>query len=406
MEILFIAATLPYPPTDGAKIRLFSLIKHLAVRHKVSVASFVTSADHPDAIEHLRSYCKEVIVVRRYSRYAFSKIIRGLVSPTPFPVLNYWDPKMASAIKRIVESTTFDIVQAETLLAAQYCTAIRRYKILDLFDIYSVVMQRYAEQQANLLKRGYAQMTARKLAQYERTICPQFTHCLVSSPNDQHALQKHVGAKHVTLIPNGVDLDLYVPQNGQNEKGNRIVFVGRMDYAPNVDGVRWFCREVLPLVKAQCVENLFQIVGKNPGTTVKRLAIPGQIEVTGFVEDIRPYLRAATVCVVPLRVASGTRLKILESLAMGKAIVSTSVGAEGLAVTPEQDLLIADDPRDFAKQIVRVLGDVGLRERLGKAGRLLVETQYGWNTIGQRLESVYERVLHESTCHQAVSSRQ
>jgi sugar transferase (PEP-CTERM/EpsH1 system associated) len=393
MDILFVTATLPYPPTDGAKIRLFSLIKNLAVHHKVSVVSFVTPSDTEEAVKSLGSHCKEVIVVPKNPAYSLSTLLWGLVSPTPFPILNYWNPAMAAAIRRIVESNKFDIVQAETLQAAQYCARIKSRTVLDLFDIQSVVMRRYAKQQVNPLKSIYAYMTAGKLSNYERTICSQFDHCLTSSPDDKEVLEKATGLSNVTVIPNGVDLDACVLSKEESEDDNRIVFVGRMDYAANVDGIHWFCRKVFPLIRAQHPKVVLQIVGKYPNKGVRRLAIPGQIEVTGYVEDVRPNLRAAAVSVVPLKVAGGTRLKILEGLAMGKAIVSTTMGAEGLAVTPGKNILIADSEEAFARHVIHLLKDVALRNRLGRAGRRLAEEHYGWSMIGRRLEELYERIL-------------
>ena len=393
MDILFVTATLPYPPTDGTKIRLFSLIKSLAVRHKVSVVSFVTPADHAEAVTRLGSYCKEVIVVPKTPAYSIPTLLRGLVSSTPFPIINYWDPAMAAAIEMIVESNKFDIVQAEALQAAQYCTKIKPSKILDLFDIQSVVMRRYAAQQVNPFKNVYAHITARKLVNYERRICPQFDHCLTSSPEDKGVLEKATHVKNVTVVPNGVDLDTYTFSNEEREDDNRIIFVGRMDYAANVHGVHWFCRKVLPLIRAQHPKVVLQIVGKHPHKEVRRLAIPGQIEVTGFVEDVRPNLRAAAVSVVPLKVASGTRLKILEGLAMGKAIVSTTMGAEGLAITPGKNILIADSEESFARHVIHLLRDSKLRSSLGRAGRQVAEDHYGWKMIGWQLEKVYASVL-------------
>ena len=238
MDILFVTATMPYPPTDGAKIRLFSLIKNLAVRHRISVASFVIPTDHPDAIDHLRGYCEDVQVVRRDPRYPVSKILWGLVSPTPFPILNYRDPGMAALVKRMVKSRSFDIVQAEALQVAQYCTESPGCRVLDLFDIQSVVMKRYANQQRDVLKRTYAQLTARKLARYEQTIGPGFSHSLTVSQDNLDFVRKHMGFDSVSVIPNGVDLDAYTFDDRQSVENNRIVFIGRMDYSANEDGVQ------------------------------------------------------------------------------------------------------------------------------------------------------------------------
>ncbi len=181
---------------------------------------------------------------------------------------------MAALIKRMVKSRSFDIVQAEALQVAQYCSEGRGCRVLDLFDIQSVVMSRYADQQHDVLKRTYARITARKLARYERTIGPRFNHCLTVSQDDQDFVQKHMGFESASVIPNGVDLDAYTLDDSQIVENDRIVFIGRMDYPANEDGVRWFCREVFPLVQAQRPGTLFQIVGKRPTNGVKQLASP------------------------------------------------------------------------------------------------------------------------------------
>jgi sugar transferase (PEP-CTERM/EpsH1 system associated) len=296
----------------------------------------------------------------------------------------------------MVTKGSFDIIQAENLHVAQYCLGLKAVTILDLLGIESSVMKRYADMEHHSLKRVYAEITSKKLAEYEREVCGRFTHCLVCSEEDRRLLQEATGVDNASLIPNGVDVETFSPDGVKTPQNNRIVFVGRMDYHANVDGVRWFCDEVLPMVRDHSPDVLFQIVGGHPTKEVRRLARPGQVEVTGFVEDVRPYLREATVVVVPLRVGGGTRLKILEALAMGKAIVSTTVGAEGIDLTPERHLLTADQPEEMCHQILRLLKHADLRTSLSKAGRSLVEERYSWKAIGQRLEHVYERCLQRT----------
>jgi len=200
----------------------------------------------------------------------------------------------------------------------------------------------------------------------------------------------------VSVVPNGVDTDGYrsagdASLNGSSPQNSvRIVFVGRMDYHANVDAVQWFCRYVFPRIRCARPDVVLQIVGGHPTGAVRRLASPGSIEVTGFVPDVRPYLAAASVVVVPLRIGGGTRLKILEALAMGKAVISTALGAEGLEAVGGRDLLIANPPAEFADQVVAVLSDADLRARLGAAGRRLTVDTYDWSRIVRKLEGVYE----------------
>ena len=212
-------------------------------------------------------------------------------------------------------------------------------------------------------------------------------------------LQTRCGVDRVSVIPNGVDVGAYMaqdvgfPNGAVPSSGDRIVFVGRMDYHANVEGVRWFCRQVWPRIRASRPTALFQIVGGYPVPAISRLARAGEIDVTGFVTDVRPYVKHASVVVVPLRVGGGTRLKILEALAMSRPVVSTTVGAEGIEAVPDRDLVIADRPEAFADEVVSLLNQMERRQTLGAAGYRFVQNQYNWERIVKDLEQIYEQCL-------------
>ena len=455
MDILFLTRDLPYPPTDGWKIRVFSLIQQLSRRHRVSLVSFMRTTENPDDVHGLEPYCEQIRVVPRVHWYSPWKVLLGLVGPNALPIVAYQDRQMLDTLKSITKGRKFDIVQAESLHMAQYALGLPAPAVLDLHNIESTLMKRAADTQKEPFTRGYMGLTGRKLATYERGVCRRFAFCLTCSEEDRRELASEAGVERIAVIPNGVDLQSYASEGvlnppagaesparlrqgfgGSAEAGkhesqrrrkgepepsapgssrarsegalsgktwgpaameedqprqaNRLVFVGRMDYRPNVDAVRWFSREVLPRIREQIPNAVFQIVGGHPTKAVERLAARNRIEVTGFVEDVRPYLKEATAVVVPLRAGGGTRLKILEALAMGKAVVSTSVGAEGIEAVPQRDLLIGDDPEAFASQVVRVIEDKNLRRSLGQAGRKLTEEKYGWDSIARDLERVYE----------------
>jgi sugar transferase (PEP-CTERM/EpsH1 system associated) len=389
MDILYVTSNLPFPPTDGPRIRLFSFIRSLAQRHHISVLSFLRTTEDAHAVEALRAYCADVQVIRRKPGYSPWRLVRGLLGPTAFGVINYYDPDMASLIKKLMRQRSLNIVQAEGIQMAQYCLNLSCSTIIDLHNIESRVMKRFAKVEPNPLKRAYAEVTWRKLVHYEQKVYSRFSHCLTCSEEDQKVVGEWAGTERVTVIPNGVDVKQYSLDGHSSEPGDRLVFVGRMDYHANVDGVKWFCKEILPYIRSRRPTVVFQIVGVHPTKQILQLARPDQVEVTGPVDDIRPYLRQAKVVVAPLRVGGGTRFKILEALAMGKAVVSTSVGSEGIAVTSGHELLIADSPREFADQVIRALEGDELRLRLGLLGRRLVEDRYSWDATCRRLEDVY-----------------
>jgi sugar transferase (PEP-CTERM/EpsH1 system associated) len=391
MNILFITPTLPFPPTDGHKIRVHSLLSHLAQKHRVFVASFLrTTEDSKTA--GFAEMCAGIEFVRRNARYSVSKLMRGILGQNPFGVINYYDPAMVELVRNFVSREKIDVVQAESLFMAQYCVDLPCKKILNLHNIESLLVKRYAHEQANPLKRAYAEITWRKLEQYERKIFCKFDRILTCSSKEEEMVLQWSDRTQISTIPNGVDVQRCKLDRNSPVDQNRIVFVGRMDYHANIDAVDWFARETLPLIRAQRPNIQLQIVGGYPTKAVKMLGLIPGVQVTGFVDDVRVYLSAAACVVVPLRVGAGTRLKILEALAMGKAIVSTSIGAEGLDVTSGKELIIADDPEQFAEQVLCVLSDDILRTDLGIAGRELVEHRYSWEVIGAKLEQAYEHL--------------
>jgi sugar transferase (PEP-CTERM/EpsH1 system associated) len=398
MRLLFITDHVPYPPTDGWRIRVHAFLRGLAPRHEITLVSFSRMGEDGEAAAALRDLGVRVHVIPRNPRYSPLKLARGLVGRTAFPILNYYDERMTAALAQVAATASFDLVQAESLHTAQYCGALSTPVVLDLHNIESLLMKRYARRTRHPLKRFYAEVTWRKLAAYERRVCPSLSHCLTCSDEDRVLLQTACGVEQVSVVPNGVDVRGYVPEqttmNGAaRPDAPRIVFVGRMDYHANVDAVQWFCRDVFPRVRRARPDVLLQIVGGHPTGAVRRLASPGTVEVTGFVSDVRPYLLDASAVVVPLRIGGGTRLKILEALAMGKAVISTALGAEGLEAMGGRDLLIANPAEQFADEVIAVLSDPDLRARLGAAGRRLAVETYDWSGIVQKLEQVYETCL-------------
>jgi glycosyltransferase involved in cell wall biosynthesis len=238
-----------------------------------------------------------------------------------------------------------------------------------------------------------------KLRLYEASICRRAHRVLAVSQTDAEALQRLVPGLDVTVIPNGIDPNLYQPSDQPNREADRpatLVFVGKMDFRPNVDAVRWFADAVWPRVRAQVPEAHFYAVGQRPHSQLDRLRADPSLTLTGWVEDVRPYVAAATVYVAPLRMGSGTRLKLLEAMAMGKAVVSTRLGAEGLSgisdsTTADRELVLVDDdnPAAFADAVVALLRDSTRRTRLGAAARAFVKAHYDWRVIIPRLEALY-----------------
>jgi glycosyltransferase involved in cell wall biosynthesis len=263
MNLLFITATLPYPPTDGVKIRIWSLLRRLQRRHQITVVSLVGPTDDVGCLDELRGHGLDVVAIPRESHYAAATLLRGAVGAEPFPILNYRAARMTEEITRRLARQAFDVVQVENLHVAQYGLGVRVPTVLDLFGVESAVMERYAERARHPLRRFYARLTARKLARYERRVCPQFSECLAVSEEDRRLLRA-AGIEAVTVVPNGVDIETFRPDPAGSVASDRLVFTGRMDYHANVDGIVWFCREILPRVRAQRPNVRLQIVEATP----------------------------------------------------------------------------------------------------------------------------------------------
>jgi glycosyltransferase involved in cell wall biosynthesis len=290
----------------------------------------------------------------------------------------------------------FDVIQAEGIEMASHILSIPRGKMMIVFDDHNAeyVLQRRAfETDARLPSRWpaalYSLVQWRKLRNYERRVCHHADRVVVCSEADRLAVEELAPELSATVIPNGVDTDHYQP--GDEEIPNRLVFTGKMDFRPNVDAVLWLYEEVFPRLRDLVPGVHLCVAGKNPHRRLSYLRRDPQVTLTGQVPDIRPYISRAALYVVPLRIGGGTRLKVLEAMATGKAVLSTSLGCEGLDVTPSRDIVIADAPEDFALRAAELLGDGPTRKALGERARELVENHYDWRAIIPRFETVYAR---------------
>lgn len=408
MRILFVAPYVPAFPGAGAQIRMFMFLKYLSKHHEVSLI-FPTFAedDSLTVSQPVRKVCKSVdpIPTLGYFPRAFQgrsraswRLIRlkGILRGMPFP-LNYDLFKamivpMRRAMQKVLSTESFDVVHCESLPIGEMMSGLRTpsMTLLSLADVLTLLNYR-ACRQASGLKRVLPFLEWRRMASYEARMVEKFNACLVSSAADQRFLRRFLPNAKISVVPNGVDTEYLMPMNGEANE-DILLFTGLMSYPPNIDAVEFFCLEILPLILSVLPSARLYIVGRGAGPRVTRLAAHHGVHVTGPVEDMRPYFSKASVVVVPLRNGGGTRLKILEALAMGKAVVSTSVGAEGLEVQDGEHLILADSPLHFARETVSLLRDGRRRKILGEQGRQLVETHYSWNFAGGLLASVYEEL--------------
>lgn len=417
MRVLQFAPRVCWPLDTGAKLRNYHLARVLAEHGEVTLLAF---RDAADPLINFENAYEEVVTVNRDPGYTATKILRGSLGPTPLPLLNYTTDAMKQALDRLLNAQQFDVVQVESIHLVGYLPILRAAPgrppvICDWHNIESELMQRYSERESSFLRRTYARKTAGQLRNIEQQATHDFDAHIVVSQRDRERLLELNPASAVSVVENGVDSAYYSDQEIEkahaawrvhqdpdgaiadggpaSSSANRIVFVGSMDYHANIDGVVDFAREVWPAVQERNPELIFTIVGRDPAAEVRQLATIRGIEVTGTVADVRPYYREAVASIVPLKVGGGSRLKILEAMAAGVAVVSTTLGAEGLEVQHAANILIADTNAQLIDAITGVVANEELRRELCGAGRALVASRYDWETLGVNLFEIYQQLL-------------
>ena len=326
---------------------------------------------------------------------AFVRALAGSwLSRYPVDLWKWRLPAMRDQVRKLLTQGQFDICVADFLVAAANLPQANPVPVV-LFEhnVEHLIWQRLATLERRVAHRTLLEVEWRKLRRCEAAVCAAADLTITVSEEDRRTLADVARNARIKSVPTGVDSTYFAP-GGRREIPYRLVFTGAMDWYPNQDAVLYFIDAILPRIRAQIPEVTFTVVGRNPGPHLASLARPG-VTVTGTVPDVRPHIDEAALYVVPLRAGGGTRLKIFEALAMGKAVVSTTIGAEGLGITSNRDIVLADDPDAFAHAVVSLLQDAPARQRLGRAGRALVESAYTWRHTAQTFEAHCEAIIHE-----------
>ena len=383
---------------------MYELIKGLSARHRVDVLTLVdASEDARNGVEHLRASGINVEGVAHHLQPRPSTVLRSLRDRRSLYATLFSSREFAAAVQARLESERYDIVQCEFPYTAQYAPEQRaRSRPFWVLDAHNVEFQLNATIAGishgvrGAIYRVYASREQRLRRQEELRACLRMDRVITVSQVDSAVVTSALPQLSPAVVPNGIDVSMFTPSTmSEEERAPSAVFVGRMDYRPNVDAARWFCSEIFPLIREVVPGCTFTICGTNPAPSVRELDRLEGVEVTGRVPDTRPYLDRAAVAVAPIRAGSGTRLKILEALAMGRPVVATTLAAEGLETVEGTHLLTANRAADFAGQVVRLLENGAERRRLGQTGREFVERHHDWSTVVSRLEEVYEELLTE-----------
>ena len=392
MRILLLTQVLPYPPDSGPKVKTWNVLKYLAGRHDVTLVSFVRG-DQSGDVARLRRYCRQVLTVPMKRGFAQDgmAMARSLCSAQPWMMLRDDQHEMRQLVDRLSKEVAFDVAHADQLNMAQYALRVRgARRVLDAHNALWLLYKRLAATMAPGPRKWLLERDWRLMKVYEGRMVRAFEAILAVSEEDRQALLDAAGVdREIRVIPIAIDTDEVLPVARQ-AGANHILHIGTMYWPPNIDGIRWFLREVYPLIRSERPNVILDIVGSRPPLELQALgARDSAVNVTGYVDDPTPYLERAAAFIVPLRAGGGMRVKILNALAQGMPIVSTTLGAEGIAVTPGEDILLADTPGDFAQCVLRLLDEPGLAASLGAAGRHLAERQYDYRVVCQTLDRMY-----------------
>jgi glycosyltransferase involved in cell wall biosynthesis len=398
LKILWVKAGGLVPLDSGGKIRSFHILKELARKHEITVYTYYAehSTDVHDTLDGLfsRLVCRPLKIAPPRSFPDFVHYVKNLFRPYPHVFSRYNLPIVSQELRSLAQSERYDVIVCDFLIPAQvipwdYPCA----KILFTHNVEATIYRRHYETARNPLWKLAAWREFRVTKQTEDRYLAQANHVLTVSDADRNSFAHTVHPSKITTIPTGVDIEYFHPESGSCEP-HTLVFTGSMDWLPNEDGILFFASQILPRIREQIPDASVLIVGRRPSPKLQSLAaLDRRIHVTGKVEDVRPFIRRGSVYIVPLRIGGGTRLKIFEAMAMGKAVVSTAIGAEGLPVKDGLNIRIADSAEEFARSVVALLQDPVAREKLERSGRQLVQQEYSWAAVATHFELALNRLI-------------
>jgi sugar transferase (PEP-CTERM/EpsH1 system associated) len=404
MRVLFLSQIVPYPPHGGVLQRGYNVLRELGNLAEVHLFAFI----HPDALptpdtlaesrEALGRFCRTVeyfpLWVKKSPLHKVAGLGLSLFSRSPFGAIAHRSRAFSQRVDAAARANCFDVVHVDTIGLAAFVDLEHppAATVLTHHNIESMLMARRSQVQPGLAARAFLAREAAKLQDAERRIPPRFDLNIVMSESDGRALADLAPAARSAVVPNGVDTSYFTP--ALNRETPALIYGGGMNMFANRDAVMYFVTEVWPAIQAVRPDVRFFAVGQDPPRELLALAErDSRIVVTGYVTDIREYIAQAAVYVVPLRVGGGTRLKVLDAMAMGKAMVSSSTGCEGINVAPGEHLLIADTAQAFAEATLALLDDPARRQSLARAARALVEREYGWPVVGRQLVDGYHEAI-------------
>lgn len=403
MKILFLSTRSPLKAVDGGSVRTSNLFKIIAAKHETTVVAFIKHLSEYDSKDQLSLICNESTLLEieeNHSKFILAvALLKNIFSSKPFIEAKYDKVRMRNRIRSILALHQIDLIHIDGLPLACYFDMFKEYRVvLNSQNVETLILARRVACERNPVSKLFYQIQQKRLEKFEKRAFMLADEVLVCSNNDKALVEQMAPGCSTTVVPNGVDINYFTPVDVTPSLG-KLVFVGGMDWFPNLDAVTWFDREILPILREQSSSVMVHVVGRNE----KKISLlhPDNFVFHGFVDDIREHVADAVLFLCPLRVGGGTRLKLLDAMAMGKAIVSTTIGAEGLNVEHQEQMLLADTPEAFSEAILTLLSDQDLRNRLAASAREFVVKNYSWGSIGNILLDAYECVARRPVSQKA-----
>lgn len=388
MKILFLTSRLPYPPNRGDKLRVFNFLKRLSKNHSITLLSFISSREQMVFAEELGKYCVKVETVLLKPWQSYLSCLLHILSPAPFQVSYYYSRAMRRKVDNISANKHFDAAYIHLFRMAPYAYRVRNItKVLDLCDAVSEHYRGIAKYKKTILWPMYFAEYL-KTKRYERILVGDFKKIATISKNDKKylaALNGHKG--NIYVIPNGVDYKHLRPSK-LKKKEKKIIFLGYLSTFYNLDGLMYFYKQILPLIKREMPNVIFSVIGAGVHREIEKLAKKGEIELIRNVPDLKPYLAKGSVFVCPLRVGSGAQNKVLEAMAMGLPVVTTSIGQEGIGAVRNKEIFVEDEAKGFARKVLELLSDSSLSANVSKNARNFIENKFNWEDSIRGLEKL------------------
>jgi glycosyltransferase involved in cell wall biosynthesis len=393
MKILWVKSDFLHPTTRGGQIRTLETLRQLHRQHEIHYVG-LDDGRFPEGVARSGEYCFRAYpipssVPDKTSPAFAAQLLTGLFSRIPVAVSRYRSRAMQHKIAALLAQEHFDSLVCDFLFPALNLPELSK-AVLFQHNVETIIWRRRVEQAPDALRKAYLGLQADRMARFEGEVCRRAGHVIAVSETDAEILRRDFGAGQVSTVATGVDTGYFKPPASAEPIAD-LVFVGSMDWHANIDAMEFFVAETLTKIRERRPHTTVAIVGRKPTAGILRLASQdARLIVTGTVPDIRPYLWGSRVSIVPLRIGGGTRLKIYEAMAAHLPVVSTSVGFEGLPLTPGQHLEVADTPPDFADRCLRLLADEAYRQRLGSAGYQLVASRFSWESVAEQFERILQ----------------